>query len=485
MKMKDSRRQSKILLLVILILVISIGFAMLSTTLKIDGNTIIKKNTWSVYWDSIGDIEKSTKTVINSAAEVNESDNTKLSFSVTLDQPGDYYEFQVDAVNAGSIDAMVNVVSTLINDDEDEDLPPYIHFDVTYADGAEVRQYHLLEKADDSTTPATPTRERYKVRLEYDRDITNEQFLTIPSTGLTYTIDMNIPYDQADDNAFDRNTVVAAAFRTDDWSVIATEGNRAAQQTSVTDNVCGAYHVGDTREIDMGTLGTHTVRIANCSTPEVCSTNGFSETSCGFVIEFADAVGTLNMNPYAYTQYVSEPGHFNTGGWKYSEIRAYINSGKYLEGTAEEQDFTSGGIYNNLPTDLKNAIKKTNVISGYGVRDAENGNFETQDKLFLLAIHEVYLDSGSGSMKNNAKDWDYTRQLDYYTGSDSGNYGDVNHDGNYLTAKKNGENNVAWWTRTANSNYYWYFYVVASGGGWRNTESYDTANGVSPAFKLK
>ena len=50
--MRRDRKRNKYMLLLLLLLGIGIGYAALSTTLKIDGQTIINKNTWSVYWDN-------------------------------------------------------------------------------------------------------------------------------------------------------------------------------------------------------------------------------------------------------------------------------------------------------------------------------------------------------------------------------------------------------------------------------------------------
>ena len=78
------------------------------------------------------------------------------------------------------------------------------------------------------------------------------------------------------------------SFATDSWVTISN---------AVKNNNTGKYNVGDTKTIDMGTYGTHTLRIANKSTPSECSTSGFSQSACGFVVEFADIITTHNMNP--------------------------------------------------------------------------------------------------------------------------------------------------------------------------------------------
>ena len=77
------------------------------------------------------------------------------------------------------------------------------------------------------------------------------------------------------------------SFSTDSWETIVN---------AVKNNNISKYKVGDTKTIDMGTYGTHTLRIANTSTPSECSTAGFSQTACGFVLEFADIITTHTMN---------------------------------------------------------------------------------------------------------------------------------------------------------------------------------------------
>ncbi|UKI57687.1 MAG: hypothetical protein L6V81_10345 [Clostridium sp.] len=107
------------------------------------------------------------------------------------------------------------------------------------------------------------------------------------------------------------------SFSTDSWPTIAK---------AVKDNNISKYNVGDTKTIDMGTYGTHTLRIANTSTPSECSTSGFSQTACGFVLEFADIITTHNMNDSGYNN-----------GWSSSSMRTFVNN----------------DIYNALPSDLK------------------------------------------------------------------------------------------------------------------------------------
>ena len=90
------------------------------------------------------------------------------------------------------------------------------------------------------------------------------------------------------------------------------------------------YKVGDIKEIDLGEYGKHIVRISNMSIPEECSDKSFSQTACGFVIEFADIIINYQINEI----------NINVGGWPSSKIRKYINY----------------DIYNAFPVELKKGI---------------------------------------------------------------------------------------------------------------------------------
>ena len=240
------------------------------------------------------------------------------------------------------------------------------------------------------------------------------------------------------------------SFSTDSWETIVT---------AVKENNISKYNVGDTKEIDMGTYGTHTLRIANTSTPSECSTAGFSQTACGFVLEFADIITTHNMNPageYNGTQYSN--GH-NIGGWPNSSMRTFVNN----------------DIYNSLPSDLKNGIIDTTVVSSHGSSDSSN--FTSTDKLYLLAPTEIWSNwkSNNDSSYDTAKD--LTRQLDYYKneGVTTSNYSKA--------IKMYNSSALWWWLRSAHSTITKYFYYVLGSGEFISHNASGT-RGVSPAFRI-
>ena len=226
-------------------------------------------------------------------------------------------------------------------------------------------------------------------------------------------------------------------FSTDDWETIIDairEGNGSE------------YAVGSTKEVNLGTYGTHTLRVANTSTPSECSGTGFSQSACGFVLEFADIITDHKMNDT----------NTNVGGWPATSMRTFVNN----------------DIYNAIPSELRSAIIDTTVVSGHGSTSGEE-NFTSTDKLYLLAPKEIYTDFNDTD--DTAKD--LTRTLDYYKaqGVTTRNHSEAK--------KKNGTNADWWWLRAARSNASNNFYYVSSIGSYTNNIADDT-NGVSPAFRI-
>ena len=229
-----------------------------------------------------------------------------------------------------------------------------------------------------------------------------------------------------------------STFSTDSWATIVS---------SVKAGNTRGYKVGETKTIDLGTTyGTHTLRIANTTTPSECNASGFSQSACGFVLEFADII--------LYKEFNSSTS--NTGGWSSSELRTFINN----------------DIYNAFPVDLRNIIIDTIVVSGHGKSDSTN--FVTTDKLYLLAPKEIF--SNWSNSYDTAKS--LTRTFDYYISAGVTT-------SNYSGAKKyKGTSAYYWWLRSAYSTSNSDFFRVNRSGGWSGSNTATAANGVSPAFRI-
>ena len=176
-----------ILVAVALLFVMSIGYAALSTTLTINGTANIAANSWDVHF---ANIQTTTGSVTpTTAPSVSGTNTTTLTWAVSLAEPGDFYEFTVDAVNGGTINAKIaenGITKTNLTSTEDT----YLNYTVTYADGSAIAVGDTLAKAGQTGNTKT-----LKVRVEYDTNVTAEQInaLTEP---LAVTLNYSLNYVQ-------------------------------------------------------------------------------------------------------------------------------------------------------------------------------------------------------------------------------------------------------------------------------------------------
>ena len=234
---------------------------------------------------------------------------------------------------------------------------------------------------------------------------------------------------------------IVYSFANDSWTTIAN---------NVRNGLGYKYNVGDEKEVSIG--GTnYTVRVANNTTPSECSNEGFSQTACGFVVEFVDIIEQRQMNS----------SHTNVGGWPAMKLHGYAN----------------GDFFNKLPEELRNVIINTTVVSGQGWSNSNSnrsdGNWESQDKIYLLNTTEVW----SGSMSRDTG-YNKTRQLDFYKskGVTTSNYLDA--------IKQYNNSDSTWWLRAADSDENYDFFVVYSSGSWRGECGANDTYGFAPAFRI-
>ena len=289
-------------------------------------------------------------------------------------------------------------------------------------------QYCVLLNADGSVKSMKVSNGEWIAEVPYGKKITDLKSSDLKDVPSGYKFECN--------GSTSQTPLPSKSFAEDSWNTIAS--NVKAGNTS-------KYNVGDTKEVDLGTYGKHKVRIANMSTPNECKQNGFSQSACGFVVEFTDIITTHNMNPTLT----------NSGGWPASQMKTFID--KY--------------IYNSLPDDLKKVIIDTKTVSGHGELDSEN--HISTDKLYLLATAEVWKD---GDHADAARD--KTRQLDYYSskGVTTSSYA--------AAIKKDSTGTAAeWWLRGASSDFDFDFYYSWNNGAMSDTNA-DYSSGVSPAFRI-
>ena len=185
MREKDKLRKNKFMrnkksFIFLLILCLGVGFAFLSSQLTITGNTSVSGNRWSVYFNNVQVNEASVDASV--VPTTTGTTTTSINYTVSLDKPGDFYEFTVDAVNAGTIDAMIESITMTTLD---SDVAKYLNYTATYLDGTTLAQNDVLK----ATKTAT-----YKVRVEYKKDIESTD---LDEDGVNLNLTFGVNYVQS------------------------------------------------------------------------------------------------------------------------------------------------------------------------------------------------------------------------------------------------------------------------------------------------
>ena len=233
------------------------------------------------------------------------------------------------------------------------------------------------------------------------------------------------------------------SFATDSWDVIinAIRKNDIDVYKNEVDKRVTRPVVLTFNENGVERQETHYLRIANTTTPSECSDPEFSQTACGFVIEFDDIISHQKISTASTT----------LGGYASADIRNYLNN----------------TIYNSLPKAIKNAIITTKVISNHNSTDLcesnctnrnSDGDFISYDNLYLLDKTELNFSTGVSK----------TRCLDYY-----------NKTMPNRTKKNNGVESY-WWTRTIYTDINYQY--VRSNTTYADNQG--TLKGISPAFRI-
>ena len=153
------RSKSKIIVGILssIVLVLTIGYSFLSLNLRVLGLAHIGA-VWNIHFDNItinpdsaslsaGDIEP----------EIDEDNDCKINYKVTL-TPGDFYEFNFDIVNEGTIDGMIQNIITRIEEDATATFPSYIDYHISYSDDVVLETNQQL---------LAGTTETLKVKVEF------------------------------------------------------------------------------------------------------------------------------------------------------------------------------------------------------------------------------------------------------------------------------------------------------------------------------
>ena len=168
-------------IVVICVFSLSIAYAALFAVLNISGNADIVASTWAIHLDNV----IVTKNSVDADSPRFLSNNS-LEFDVTLNMPGDFYEFTVDVVNDGTIDAMIDSVTktpTLTSEQS-----KYLDYVIEYRNGESIETKQLIKAG---------SYVKLRVKIEYRKDI---DVSSLPTNSTVLDLSLTVNYIQSDDS---------------------------------------------------------------------------------------------------------------------------------------------------------------------------------------------------------------------------------------------------------------------------------------------
>ena len=171
---KTTKRYFAIIILLLMVMGLSIGYSVLSTSFNINGTSTIKNSTWEISVGN-GDINCPTGDIctINPAdpegttpdaegpiGSVIWLDGNTVYFKHVLTKPGDIFTFTTKFTNTGSINAKISSVTTSSLNATAQN---FMTYNVTYADGTTVSTGDTLNAGASAT---------FKVTVAYRSDVT-------------------------------------------------------------------------------------------------------------------------------------------------------------------------------------------------------------------------------------------------------------------------------------------------------------------------
>ena len=179
-KRKGKKRYLIILFLLLLLMGVTIGYSVLSTSLTIIGVSTIKHtNTWDVHFENI---EVSEGSVVATEEPVINYNKTKITYAVDLKKPGEYYEFVVTVRNAGEIDACLADIPLLDGVSEEQDA--YMNYMIAHADDTEIIPGEVI---------VAGSSKKFRVRIEVDPTI---RVTEMPSEKEVLNLSVDFSYEQ-------------------------------------------------------------------------------------------------------------------------------------------------------------------------------------------------------------------------------------------------------------------------------------------------
>ena len=312
----DKFKKIFLIVLVCLIGCLSVAYAAMSVTLNITGNAEVVAAGWDIHLDNVSVTNGSSGTTPTITS------STSASFETTLSTPGDFYEFTIDVVNDGTIDAMIESVEktpTLTTEQA-----KYINYVIEYQNGEAINTKQAV---------AAGSFVRLKVRVEYRKDISTSD---LPTSSTTLDLAFKVVYSQSDgtESSVTDNGVKQVV------NVVSGDADTVGSEICISDE---CFYVISSDDDSVTMLSKYNLYVGNIATWDSLDFNEYELTTItnptgiqnsqalGAVIDSVNWVGTVAFSSKNYWSgsVSSYPAYvYDSNSTLYTYIANYEN---YLE----------------------------------------------------------------------------------------------------------------------------------------------------------
>ena len=290
-------------LVLVSVFTLSVAYAAMETVLEIHGNSEVIASSWDIHLDNVevksGSVSANTPSI---------SGTSTLSFDVELNTPGDYYEFTVDVVNGGSIDAMID--SVVKTPDLTSEQAKYIKYEITYANGESISTKQTLKKG--TSTPI-------KVRVEYRKDLVSSD---LPSGTTELSLKLTLVYVQSDGSGSSNSGTSLSVV-----SVVSGDGTNIGDEVCIKDECFYVISSDDTSVTMLAKYNLHVGSIIDEKwnvTPIESPTGIQDSNSLGLRFDFDTGI---ELFPFIGTPFSSdEQKGINYSDYSGSIVEGYVNN---------------------------------------------------------------------------------------------------------------------------------------------------------------
>ena len=186
----NSKTNSMVLFLFSMILLLGVGYAYLNTSVTVQGAGKVTSSSWDVHFENVVVNEKSSNSLEGNPLPTIIDDST-VTFNVGLESPGEFYEFSLDIVNNGTIDAMIDDI--IVSPELTVEQQKMFRYEVKYDNGINLEKYQSLKSGE---------KKNIKILFKYNEML---DYVEYSEENQSFEFSITIKYVQANKSVIDDN----------------------------------------------------------------------------------------------------------------------------------------------------------------------------------------------------------------------------------------------------------------------------------------